>query len=59
MGVKWVGREVNHSPPSSAEVENEWIYTSVPPVCLHVVDRDSFNFADDVTMSGRSDAGTM
>jgi hypothetical protein len=29
--VKWLRHEVNHSPPSNAEVKNEWIYTSTPP----------------------------
>jgi len=28
------GREADHSPPSSAEV-NEWSYTSTPPIRLH------------------------
>ena len=28
--VKQPGREVNHSPPSGAEVKNEWCYTSPP-----------------------------
>jgi hypothetical protein len=27
-GVKRLGREADHSPPSSAEVKNEWNYTS-------------------------------
>jgi len=27
-GVKRPGREADHSPPSSAEVKNAWIYTS-------------------------------
>jgi hypothetical protein len=27
-GVKWPGREVDHSPPTSAEVKKMWIYTS-------------------------------
>jgi hypothetical protein len=31
-GVKWPGREVDHSPPSNAEVKNEWSYTSTPPI---------------------------
>jgi hypothetical protein len=35
-------REVDHSPPSSAEVKNEWSYTSAPPACLHSVDRNNF-----------------
>jgi hypothetical protein len=35
-GVKRSGREADHSPPSSAEV-NEWSYTSTPPIRLHGV----------------------
>jgi len=31
------GREVEHSPPSSAEIGNGWSYTSTPTVCLHGV----------------------
>jgi hypothetical protein len=31
MGVKQPGREVHHSLPSSAEVKNDWSYTSTPP----------------------------
>jgi len=27
-GIKWLGREAEHSPPSSAEVKNAWVYTS-------------------------------
>jgi hypothetical protein len=27
-GVKWQGREADHSPPASAEVKKLWIYTS-------------------------------
>jgi hypothetical protein len=30
LGVKRPGREAGHSPPSSAEVKNEWSYTSTP-----------------------------
>jgi hypothetical protein len=30
-GVKRQGREVEHSPPTSAEVKKMWIYTSTPP----------------------------
>jgi hypothetical protein len=29
-GVKWQGREADHSPPTSAEVKKMWIYTSTP-----------------------------
>jgi hypothetical protein len=30
-GVKWPGREADHSPPTSAEVKKKCIYTSTPP----------------------------
>jgi hypothetical protein len=30
-GVKRPGREADYSPPSTAEVNNTWIYTSNPP----------------------------
>jgi hypothetical protein len=36
LGIKRPGREADHSPPSSAEV-NEWSYTSTPPIRLHGV----------------------
>jgi hypothetical protein len=29
--VKRPGREADHSPPTSAEVNKMWIYTSTPP----------------------------
>jgi hypothetical protein len=31
IGVKWPGREADHSSPTSAEVKKTWIYTSIPP----------------------------
>jgi hypothetical protein len=37
-GIKWSQREVNHSPPSGAEVKDEWSHTSNPPTCLHGAD---------------------
>jgi hypothetical protein len=37
LGVKWPGREADHSPPSSAEVKNAWSHTSTPPIRLHGV----------------------
>jgi hypothetical protein len=33
-GVKWPEREADHSPPTSAEVKNPWIYTSTPHTSL-------------------------
>jgi len=35
LGLKQLGCEADHSPPSSAEVKNAWSYTSTLPVCLH------------------------
>jgi len=43
-GVKWQGHEANHSPPSGAEVKNEWSYTSTPSISLYRVVRDNFTF---------------
>jgi hypothetical protein len=31
LEVKRQGREADHSPPTSAEIKNMWIYTSTPP----------------------------
>jgi hypothetical protein len=42
-GWKRPGRDVDHSPPSSAEVKNEYSCTPAPVICLHGVGRD-FNF---------------
>jgi len=35
MGVKQLGCEADHSPLSSAEVKNMWIYISTSPIHLH------------------------
>ena len=43
-GIKRREREVNHSPPSIAEVKNKWGGTSASPICLHGVDRENFTF---------------
>jgi hypothetical protein len=31
--------------PSSAELKNEWSYTSTSPIYLHDVERDNFTFS--------------
>lgn len=41
--VKRSRREADLSPPSSAEIKNEWGYTSASPVCFRGVDRDVFS----------------
>jgi len=35
------GREVDHSPPSNAEVKNQWSYTFHPPTRLHGLDKNN------------------
>jgi hypothetical protein len=42
--VKQPRREIKHSPPSSAEVKNEWSYTSTPAIWFHGVGRLNFSF---------------
>ena len=42
-GAKWPGREIDHSSPYSAEVKNEWGYTSTPLARRHGVDSKYFN----------------
>jgi hypothetical protein len=39
--IKRPGYDVEHSPPSNAEVKNKWTYASTP---LHGVDRDNFYY---------------
>jgi hypothetical protein len=41
-GIKKPGREVDHSPPSNAEVKNDWRCTSASPICLYAMKRDNF-----------------
>jgi len=36
--------EADHSPARSAEVKNEWSYTSILPYAYHGVQRENFNF---------------
>jgi hypothetical protein len=40
--LKCPGYEVDHFPPFSAEVMNEWSFASALLACLHGVDRDKF-----------------
>jgi hypothetical protein len=39
QGVKWPGSEVDHSPPTSADVRNEWHY-----IATHGMEKDDFTF---------------
>jgi hypothetical protein len=41
LGIKFLGHEAGHSPPSSARIKNGWSRNSTLP-CLHDVYRDSF-----------------
>jgi hypothetical protein len=40
LGLNWPGYEFDYSPPSTAEVKNEWSHTSTTCMCLRVVGRD-------------------
>jgi hypothetical protein len=42
--VKRPSCECYHLPPSSAEVKNEWSYTSSPSICFHNLDRYIITF---------------
>ena len=43
-GLRRSGREIDHSPPPSAEVKSEWSCTSTSPTYLHGADRHNFTF---------------
>jgi hypothetical protein len=42
-GVEQPGNEHDLSLPFTAEVKNEWSYTSAPPIRLHGMNKDSFS----------------
>jgi hypothetical protein len=39
---KKVGREVNHTPLSTAKLKNAWSYTTTPSIFFHGVNREKF-----------------
>ena len=41
-GVKRLVREADRSPPSSTAAENDWIFSFIPPIYLHVVYKEDF-----------------
>ena len=41
--VERPGRDVDHPPPLTAEVKNEWRYTSSPQIYLNGADRDNLH----------------
>jgi hypothetical protein len=44
LELKRPWHDVEHSPLSSTEAKNEWIYTFTSPVRLHGVDKENFTF---------------
>jgi hypothetical protein len=40
--VKSAVREVHHPPPSNTKITNEWSYTAIPTIRLHVVNKHNF-----------------
>ena len=57
LGVQWPEREVNPLPPT-AEVKNEWSYTSTPPVCRRGVGREYFTIFNLNLAKGSTEAVT-
>jgi len=45
-GIQETGRDINHSPSTTAEVKNEWRYTSTPPICLQILDTEGVTWID-------------
>jgi len=49
LGAKRSGRKADNSPPSSAQVNNAWNYTSTPPIrlrgAMHNFAQGTFNFS--------------
>jgi hypothetical protein len=43
-GIKWPMREINISPPYSAEVRNKWSYISTPPIILCCLNGENMTF---------------
>ena len=43
MTVKRTALEFHHSPPSNAEIKNEWSYTSARRILFHDVDGENRN----------------
>jgi hypothetical protein len=59
-GVKWLGREADHSPSTSAEAKNAWSYNSTPQYAFMawnlVMQRDKFTSSLPSLLSVRSEA---
>ena len=52
-------RDADHSHTSSVEVNNEWSYTSVPPICLHGVDGNNLLLSYFVLTKSHKNAGCV
>ena len=46
-----MGGDVDHSPPFSVEVKNEWRYTSAAPICFYGVDRGNLELRNVAMLS--------
>ena len=50
LWIKRLTRESEHSPPSAAEVKNEWSLTSTSLICFHAVRKKNFAFRYNVLL---------
>ena len=57
-GLRRPGSKVNHLHTCTAQVRNEWSYTSTPPTCLHGVDREKFIFAFTFTLTNHDNCSS-
>jgi hypothetical protein len=53
-GLKQLGCEADHSPPSTAQVKDKWSYTSTLDICHHVVDFVNFTFFPIMLCNGKT-----
>ena len=51
-GVKRPGREVNHPLPSTAEIKNERSCTSIHPIRLRGMEKETFTFTFTINLNG-------
>ena len=54
--VKQPRHEVNHSPPSSSRVRNEWSCTTTSHICPSSIDRDNFTYLPTYSVNKLPDA---
>jgi hypothetical protein len=52
LGINRPEREINHSPPSNADLKSEWSHIHQSPICVHTVCRENVFFHGATAPSG-------